>query len=148
MAANVAAPLFLRNVKLTLKIGAASPIEYQCHVKTARIATTPGDIVTVKTLCTDGTFSQAGKSTYALVLEGIQDYSADGLATYLWTNEGAQAAFVLQAHGETVVEAADTPSMTGTVTLVAGDYGGEVETYAELAVELPCVSKPVLDITP
>jgi hypothetical protein len=38
--------------------------------------------------------------------------------------------------------------MTGQVTLHAGDFGGEVETYAELAVELPCVSKPALDTAP
>jgi hypothetical protein len=148
MAAVPATPLFMRDVKLTLKIGAGSLFEYQAHVSEARVQVTPGDTVTVKTLSTDGSFSSPGVASYTLVLTGVQDYSADGLARYLWDNEGAIADFVLQAHGETTALAADTPAMTGQVTLVAGDYGGEIETYGEIGLELPCVAKPVLDITP
>ena len=148
MAAIVANPLFMRDVLLTLKVGAGSLGEYQCHVSTARVAVTAGDTVTVKTLCTDGVFSQPGTSTYALVLEAIQDYSADGLARYLWDHEGEVADFVLQAHGEAVAIGADTPAMIGQVTLAAGDYGGEIETYGVMSLELPCVARPVLDIAP
>jgi hypothetical protein len=36
--------------------------------------------------------------------------------------------------------------VTGTVTLVAATYGGEVNTYAELDVTLPCQVKPTLDV--
>lgn len=147
LAAVPAVPLFLRTVKLTLKIGAAAVAEYQCHVSTAKIQTTAGDTVTVKTLCTDGVFSQPGASTYALVLEGIQDYSATGLARYLWTNQGAIADFDLQAHGETASPSTSQPHMTGQVVLIAGDYGGEIETYGEISLELPCVAKPTLAIT-
>ena len=145
-AAVPAVPLFLRTVKLTLKVGAAAVAEYQCHVTTAKVQTTAGDTVTVKTLCTDGVFSQPGTSSYALVLEGIQDYSATGLARYLWTNAGLIADFVLQAHGEAVAPGASTPQMTGQVVLIAGDYGGEIETYGEISLELPCVAKPTLAI--
>jgi len=148
MAAIAATPLFMRDVLLTLKVGAGTVSEYQCHVSIARVQVTAGDTVTVQTLCTDGTFSQAGKSTYALVLEGIQDWSADGLSRYLWDNDGLVADFVLQPHGSATAIGTDTPAMTGQVTLHAGDFGGEVETYAELAVALPCVSKPALDTAP
>jgi hypothetical protein len=34
--------------------------------------------------------------------------------------------------------------MAGVVTLVAGAYGGQVDTYAELDVTLPCTVKPTI----
>jgi hypothetical protein len=146
-AAIPAVPMFMRTVKLTLKIGAAAVQEFQCHVTSARIAVEPGDTVTVKTLCTDGVFSQPGSSSYSLILEGVQDYAANGLARYLWTNQGQIADFVLQGYGETVAASASTPQMTGQVVLIAGDYGGEIEDYGRIEVELPCVSKPTLATT-
>jgi hypothetical protein len=137
----------MRDVLLTLKVGVATPAEYQCHATEARIAVTPGDRVDIATLCEGGSFSQVGKSSYALALTGIQDWHGgadDGLARYLWENEGETADFTLQAHGEAVAEAPATPGMAGQVVLVAGDYGGTINEYAELSVELPCVSKPTL----
>jgi hypothetical protein len=34
--------------------------------------------------------------------------------------------------------------MSGTVRLVAPSYGGEVDTFAELDVTLPCSTKPTM----
>jgi hypothetical protein len=134
-------------VLLTLKVGAGTAGEYQCFARVAKLQVTPGEVVTTQTLCSDGTFSQVGKATYALVLEGIQDWTATGLSTYLWTNEGADAEFVLNAYGETVsVPTADTPAMTGTVVLAAGDYGGEVDAFGEFALELACTVRPTLKV--
>ena len=39
------------------------------------------------------------------------------------------------------------PAVTGQVRLVAGNYGGEVATYAEIEVSLPCIQKPTLAST-
>ena len=100
MAAIAATPIFLRDVLLTLKVGAAAVGEYQCFARIAAIKVTQGDVVTTQTLCSDGSFSQPGKATYSLTLEGVQDWSADGLSRYLWTNDGEIADFVLNAHGE------------------------------------------------
>jgi hypothetical protein len=36
--------------------------------------------------------------------------------------------------------------MTGQVTAIPGDYGGEIGSYAELSVELPFVAKPTLAV--
>jgi hypothetical protein len=147
MAAVVAVPFFMRDVLLTLKVGAGTAAEYQCHVSVASVKVTAGDVVTVQTLCSDGTFSSVGKSTYALVLEGVQDWSATGLSEFLWENEGAEADFVLNPYGETIsTPTADTPAMTGVVTLMAGDFGGTINEYAQYAVELPCVSRPTLKV--
>jgi hypothetical protein len=83
-----------------------------------------------------------GKTTYALHIVAVQRWAVDGLAAFLWDNDGALADFQYQAHGAGKVPSATEPGMTGTVRLIAGNYGGEVETFAELDVELPCSSKP------
>lgn len=140
------APLFMRDVSLTL--GATTPDEYNCQVASATVEVTAGDEVTYTTLCTDGSFSEVGRSTYALVLRLGQDWtSSQGLARYLWENEGAVVPFRLQAHGSATESATDTPAMTGNVRIVAASYGGEVDTYAEAEVSLPCTAKPTLEIT-
>lgn len=149
MAAVTATPLFMKDVLLTLAVGAGTANEYQCHVTEARVSVEPGDRVDIATLCSGGSFSEVGKSSYALVLVGIQDWADAsgvlGLARFLWDHEGEEATFVLQAHGESAAPSAGQPAMTGTVRLVAGDYGGVINEYAGLEVELPCMAKPSID---
>lgn len=141
-------PLFMRDVSLTLTIGADPALEVNCDVHTVEVVAEPGDVVTYQTLCPDGTFSQPGRSTYALHITAAQDWSADGLARVLWEHDGESADFRYQAHGSDVA-GADAPSdsvpgMMGEIRLIAPTYGGEAETYAELDVTLPCSSKPEL----
>ena len=137
--------LFMRDALLTLKLGAGTAVEYQGQVSTAAVEVEAGDTVTYPVL--DGTIpTQIGPSGYALHLVAAQDWdAAGGLARFLWDNEGEDAEFVLQAHGESTPNSDATPAATGTVRLVAGSYGGEVGTYAELDVTLPCAVKPTLD---
>lgn len=148
MAAIAAVPVFMRNVLLTFKQGAGTLGEFQCHVSEARIQVTPGDVVTTKTLCANGSFSNAGTSEYALVLVGVQDWDttagSPGLAGYLWQNDGLVLDFVLNIHGEAAVASPAQPKFVGQVTAIAVDYGGVINEWAPLSVELPCVSKPVL----
>jgi hypothetical protein len=139
-------PLFMRDVTLNLRLAsdsAGARAEYQCDVHTAEIVPSAGDEVTYSTLCAEGSYSSRGKTTYALHLVAAQRWAIDGLATFLWDHDGELADFQYQAHGDGVAPDPDAPGMTGQVTLVAGNYGGEVDTYAELEVTLPCVSKPV-----
>ena len=149
MAAIAATPIFMRNVFLTLKTTIGSALEFQCHVTEARLQTTPGDIVTIKTLCSSGVYSSANAPEYALVLVGVQDWDttagSEGLAAFLWQNEGAVLSFVLNIHTEASSVGTPTqPRMTGTVLCVPGDYGGPIGEYATLEVELPCTAKPTL----
>lgn len=137
-------PLFMRDVQLTLKlVSAGTRVEYNCDLSTAEIVPTPGDEVTYSTLCPSGSYSSVGKTTYALHVVAAQRWAADGLAAFLWDHDGELAEFQYQAHGAAVVPSATTPGMSGEVRLIAGNYGGEVDTYAELDVTLPCSSKPV-----
>ena len=147
MAAIVAVPIFIRDVLLTLKVGSGTAAEYQAFAEVAKVVVTPGEVVTTQTLSSDGTFSSTGKATYALQLDGVQDWSADGLSTYLWTNDGLEADFVLNAYGEGASPSTDTPLMSGKVSLSAADYGGEVNTYGKFSVTLACTAKPTLKTT-
>jgi hypothetical protein len=143
-------PLFMRDVSITFKLLPAGPgrVEHNCDVHTAEVVTTPGDVVSYQTLCPSGSFSNRGKSSYALHLVAAQDWSAAGLARFLWDNDGLTAEVQYQAHGAAAVPpTASQPGMAGVVTLVAPTYGGEADTYAELEVELPFTSKPTIATT-
>ena len=120
----------------------AGATEYNCSVKTAELVTTPGDITQYATLC--DTIQQQGPSTYAIHLVGVQDWATGGLSLFLWTNAGATARCIVQAHGKAAAFAATTPGIDATVVLSEGTYGGEASTWAEFEVELPCTARPVL----
>lgn len=142
-------PLFMRDVSLTFRLtvpGTGQRIEFNCDAHLAEIIPTPGDQVDYQTLCPSGTFSALGKTTYALHVVAVQKWDAAGLATFLWTNDGALADFQYQAHGVLpgVTPSVDAPGMAGQCRLVAGNYGGEAGTYAELDVTMPCAAKPTL----
>lgn len=138
-------PLFMRDVTLTLKLltPPGTRVEYNCDVHLAEIIPTAGDEVSYQTLCASGIYSSIGKTTYALHIVAAQRWAADGLATFLWQHDGEDAEFQYQAHG-TVAPSTTQPGMTGTVRLIAGNYGGEADTYAELDVTMPCATKPTM----
>ena len=118
--------------------------EYNCSVKTAELVTSPGDITKYATLC--DTIQQQGASSYAIHLVGVQDWAAGGLSLFLWTNAGATARVVIQAHGKSSAFAAATPGIDATVVISEGAYGGESNTWAEYEVELPCTVRPTLAV--
>src|SRR4029077_2845777 len=115
---------------------------YACFVKSAELVTTPGDVVEYKTLC--DTIQQQGPSTYAWHFVGVQDWATGGLSLFLWTNAGATARCVVNAHGKTAAVAATTPGFDSSVVLVEGSYGGEAGAWAEYDIELPCTARPTL----
>lgn len=145
MAAAPATILFMKTALLTLMVEGGTAIEYQGNVQDVHVEVTPGDVVDYPTL--DGNIaSNTGKESYALVLAGGQDYSADGLARFLWENGGKVADVVLNAHGQEAIASDETPAVEGQVTLVPVQYGGNVEEFAEFEVTMPFVAKPTLNI--
>lgn len=141
--------LFMKTAKFTLSIvdPAGAAVEFQGDAADVHVEVTAGDTVDYPTL--DGNVaSNAEPETYALAMRAGQDYSATGLARFLWDNKGLVADVVLNAHGQTAVAGADTPQVEGQVTLIPVAYGGEVGTFAEFEVTLPFVSTPILNPGP
>jgi hypothetical protein len=143
----VATILFLKTAKFTMKVGAGPVKTFQGDAADVHVEVTAGDVVEYPTL--DGNVAaNTEPESYALSMRAGQDYSATGLARFLWDNAGLVADIVLNAFGQAVAASAATPEVTGQVTLIPVAYGGEVGTFAEFEVTLPFVAKPVLDITP
>jgi len=137
--------LFMKTAKFTLSLAAAPGTEFQGDAADVHVEVTAGDTVDYPTL--DGNVaSNAEPETYALVMRAGQDYSTTGLARFLWDNKGAVADVVLNAHGQSVANSAETPAVTGQVTLIPVQYGGEVGTFAEFEVTLPFVATPTLAV--
>ena len=136
--------LFMKTAKFTLKVGAGTATPFEGDAADVHIEVEAGETVEYPTL--DGNVAaNTEPETYALVMRAGQDYSSTGLARFLWDNAGQVADVVLNAHGKTATAGADTPEVTGQVTLIPVQYGGEVSTFAEFEVTLPFVAKPVLD---
>ena len=135
--------LFMKTAKFTLAVPAGSPMNFEGDAADVHVEVEAGETIEYPTL--DGNVaSNTEPETYALVMRAGQDYSSTGLARFLWDNAGAVADVVLNAHGKTATAGAETPEVTGQVTLIPVQYGGEVSTFAEFEVTLPFVAKPVL----
>ena len=140
--------LFMKTAKFTLSIDdGVTVVPFQGDAADVHVEVEAGDVVEYPTL--DGNVaSNAEAETYSLVMRAGQDYSTTGLARFLWDNAGATADVVLNAHGATAVAGAETPEVTGQVTLIPVQYGGEVSTFAEFEVTLPFLAKPTLADAP
>ena len=137
----------MKTALFTLKVGAGTAAPYQGDAADVHVEVSASDVVEYPTL--DGNVaSNSEPESYALVMRAGQDYTATGLARFLWDHAGETADIVLNAHGQTAVAGSDTPAVTGQVKLVPVAYGGEVGTFAEFEVTLPFLAKPVLDIAP
>ena len=136
--------LFMKTAKFSLSVDQGTTVvEFQGDAADVHIEVEAGDVVEYPTL--DGNVaSNAEAETYSLVMRAGQDYSATGLARYLWDNAGATADVVLNAFGATAAPTDATPEVRGQVTLIPVQYGGEVSTFAEFEVTLPFLSKPEL----
>jgi hypothetical protein len=144
--------LFMKEISLTLKVGAATAVEFNCNVSQALLEPEPGDVVTYHTLCAAGSMSRSADPTWSLHLIGVQDWDGTsgkvGLARFLADNAGLIATFAYNAHGVApVVPTPATPAYGGTCTIAAPTYGGEVNKWAEFDVKLPVSGKPVLAVT-
>lgn len=136
--------LFMKTALFTLKVGAGTAQPFQGDAADVHVEVSAGDVVEYPTL--DGNVaSNTEPESYALVMRAGQDYTATGLARFLWDNANATADVEVNAHGMTAAAGPSTPSVKGQVKLIPVAYGGEVGTFAEFEVTLPFLAKPVLD---
>ncbi len=140
-------PIIPKIISFTLQVGAGDVEQFNTDVLDAAVVPSPGDVQTARTL--DGvTHQDAQAETWALVLRAIQDWdtSRPGLASYLFTNKGATAAFILKLYDEAI--SATAPALTGTVTIVPIPYGGPGNTFVEAEVSMPLDGAPTVDVAP
>lgn len=114
-------------------------VDFSCAVTSAKW-TAAAKLLTANTLC--GPKGAAGRSTYALELEGMQDYfeGDDSLCGYLEDHEGEKAEVTVDW---TASDGAGHVVKTGTVTLVAPDFGGVADELGAFSITCPADGKPV-----
>lgn len=140
------APRMLKNAYLRLKtVTGGTFAQYGCQVKRAALVPEPGEEVTYRTLCSTGSWSDVGPTTWTLELEGAQGWDAtDGLARFLFDHDGELLLAELDQYGEAHTPTAAEPGMSATVRAVPTAYGGNVDEYTEFEVELPVQGEPTL----
>lgn len=144
-----AAPIvFMSDCVLTLDVtGATAALTAGSvnQVSTAEVIATAGNEAVFTPLDPTGVIKRVGATSYSLHLVAGQDWrTPEGLARYLFDNDGAEATFTLTEYGSATATA-DTPGITGLVRLVAPSYGGTSEAFAVLDVTLPVTGgKPTL----
>lgn len=117
----------------------ATAVEFQCQVTSAAVTVTP-NLITVPATGCEGQTQQPAASTYALALSFLQDWGqTDSLSQYLWDNDTMQADFSVALASDPLV-----PVASGTVRVVAGQYGGDFANPLNATVTLPCQAKPTI----
>ena len=120
----------------TLELGpTATATDVSCQVSNASITATPNQ-KTITTLC--GITNAAGITAFQLHVEAAQDWSTDGLSTFLFENDGQVVDFSLTP------TAAGSPTATGQCYVSPGDFSGASGEIATLTVDLGIVGKPTI----
>jgi hypothetical protein len=123
----------------------ASGIIVTCELTRAEL-TNDVSMVDTGSLC--GPAQQPGRIAWTLDLEGYQGYDDGSLWMFLWDNQRAEVAFLINPRDPTVVPpGAGNPYFSGTVVCVPGVMGGTREEVASFSVSLPLVGDPVMAIT-
>jgi len=139
-------PVYLRNAWVKLKKTTGGTLaSYSCQVKRFALVPEPGEETTVSTLCASGSWTEIGTATWTLEIDGVQGWGAsDGLARFLFDNEGQQLTFQVDQYGDAHTPTAEEPGFTGTCRAVPVAYGGEKDTFAEFEAVLPVSGKPTI----
>src|SRR5215467_5021940 len=113
--------------------------DYGCNVTQATIAASANTVDVAATFCSPASQTAAG-SSFALTLEGMQDWGrddgSDSLSEWLFKNDAARKAFALFLKDET------DPKALGIVTVIAGDFGGTAGEPLTFSGELPILGYP------
>jgi hypothetical protein len=96
-----------------------------------------------RTLVPDGGISDVDTALYKISLEGLQDWETTGLAKFLWTNRGAQVAFVFAPR-----KGSGLAQFSGTLIAVAPPAGGKQGEFLQIQLELPIIGEPTLGTQP
>lgn len=127
----------MKGTKLHLGPVAPGGVDVDCQINIAELACTT-QAPTYDTVC--GRQQLAGVETWVLNLTFAQDWSTNGVSTFLFDNAGQLVPFDMDLLG------AGEPTATGNVFVQAGSFGGTAGTPLSSQVALPVEGRP--DITP
>jgi hypothetical protein len=137
-------PFIMRNAIIVF--GAAD--DFAKAVSTAAIAPA-GGTAEFKGLKPSAVFTFPQASTYVLELTYAQDWSAStSLSRYLWEHKGETVPFILNPDDTTGQTGVGSTSWAGTVAIVPGQVGGDVDSVATASVSLGIVGEPTPTFTP
>lgn len=122
------ATIFMKNVTFTV-----AAHDYAAQLSS--VALTPSSTTATWQGFNGAVQNNVSAATWQADITFGQDWSADGLSSYLYDHEGesVEAVFSPTTGG---------PTFTAQVTLTAPSVGGAVNAYAESTVSLPVDGKP------
>jgi len=120
----------------TLKLGpVATQLSVECQISRMEIVAAP-DPKEFTSVC--GKTTVPGVTGWTLNLEGAQDWSTDGISTFLFEQDGTLVDF------ELVPSAALQPTATGKVWVSPGSFGGVAGEISTFSVSLGLDGKPTI----
>lgn len=137
MAKIAVAPLFLRNYKMSIQVGATEN-NYEGHTEAvSMVPTTPSATWTAGDAVVH---TATAPSTWELTVVHVQDHATtDSLSRFLLDNEGATATITFTPDDTT---GTTDPTYTTTCDLAPTTIGGTVGAFATSTMTVPC-TKPV-----
>ena len=140
-------PLFTKYAFLSLElVDDVGGIVYafECSATSAGLVSTGGEVVSINTLCPDGSFSETAARAWQLSITAVQDVeSADSLMLFLIDHEGEKANAVYYPK----TDSAKVPQGRGwegvvTISLPDNIGNGAIGQYATFTAVLPFEGKP------
>lgn len=112
---------------------------FECQVSTWNLTNNSDDGEQMFTFCPDGEFREETDDSYSLELTFFSDWRSAGISSYLWENDRADVAFVLNHHPGVVGEHV---RWSGTCRIKAPNVGGDVRTTETTEATMQVVGKP------
>jgi hypothetical protein len=140
-------PLFTKYALLSLElvddVGGVVH-NFECSATSAGLVSTGGEVITLNTLCPDGSFSETAARAWQLSVTAAQDVeSDDSLMLFLIDHEGEKAIAVYYPKSDSA-KVPQGRGWTGTVTIALPDNigNGAIGQYATFTAVLPFEGKP------
>lgn len=133
-------PLFFKNIDLVLG-DAQESTQFKCQVKSAKLSPDV-NIVKEKTACPTGQYAEVEDPEWTLEVGYLvgrdKDAAAKALAEYLRVHAGQKVPFALRPWSGQY-----QGGYKGKVTIIPGELGGELGSFASSSVKLPLDGQPV-----
>lgn len=140
-------PLFTKYALLSLELvddTLGTVYSFECSATSAGLVSTGGEVISLNTLCPDGSFSETAARAWQLSVTGVQDVeSANSLMLFLMDHEGEKAIAIYYPKTDSAKEPQGR-GWTGTVTIALPDNvgNGTIGQYATFTAILPFEGKP------